>query len=319
LGVESYRSQQTSLMIKTQNIEIVDVTARDGLQNESVIFTTEDKIDLINRSIETGVKRLEVASFVHPKYVPQMADAEAVINNLPEKDNLTYIGLAMNERGVDRALKTKIDEIGLVVVATDTFAKKNQNQTRDSSIKMASSMVKKIKSEGRKVNVTIAASFGCPFEGEVEIGTVVEMAQQIAFSNPDEISIADTIGVGDPWKVKELFSQLKSELPTVPLRAHFHNTRNTGLANVYTAIECGVNSIDVSIGGIGGCPFAPSATGNVPSEDVVYMLGRNGIDTGLSLNKLISTSQWLSKKMGKTLPGMVSRAGSFPENLSRAI
>jgi hydroxymethylglutaryl-CoA lyase len=186
-----------------------------------------------------------------------MADAEAVINNLPEKDNLTYIGLAMNERGVDRALKTKIDEIGLVVVATDTFAKKNQNQTRDSSIKMASSMVKKIKSEGRKVNVTIAASFGCPFEGEVEIGTVVEMAQQIAFSNPDEISIADTIGVGDPWKVKELFSQLKSELPTMPLRAHFHNTRNTGLANVYTAIECGVNSIDVSIGGIGGCPARP--------------------------------------------------------------
>ena len=306
-------------MIKTQNIEIVDVTARDGLQNESVIFTTEDKIDLINRSIETGVKRLEVASFVHPKYVPQMADAEAIINNLPEKDNLTYIGLAMNERGVDRALKTKINEIGLVVVATDTFAKKNQNQTRDSSIKMACSMVEKIKSEGLKVNVTIAASFGCPFEGEDEIGTVVEMAKQIAFSNPDEISIADTIGVGDPWKVKELLPQIKSVLPTMPLRAHFHNTRNTGLANVYTAIECGVNSIDVSIGGIGGCPFAPSATGNVPSEDVVYMLGRNGIDTGVSLNKLISTSQWLSKKMGKTLPGMVSRAGGFPENLNRAV
>lgn len=293
-------------------IEIVDVTARDGLQNEAVMLPTDEKIDLILKAVDAGAKRLEVASFAHPKYVPQMADAEDVIAALPVRSDITYIGLAMNERGVDRALNTRVDEIGLVVVATDTFAMKNQNQTRQSSVEMACEMIEKVKQAGRGVNVTIAASLGCPFEGEVDIGTVVDMAKMLAAYAPREISLADTIGVGNPWHVGALFKAMKTELPNMPLRAHFHNTRNTGLANVYAAIEAGVSTLDVSIGGIGGCPFAPAATGNVPAEDVIYMLERNKIDTGMDLTKIIETAKWLSGKMGKPLPGMVSRAGGFP-------
>ena len=305
-------------MTQSTHVEIVDVTARDGLQNEARLFSTAEKLELITRALEAGSKRLEVASFAHPKYVPQMADAEAVIDQLPDRDDVTYIGLAMNERGVDRALKTTIDEIGLVVVATNSFAQKNQGQTRQGSVDMACSMIKKIKAEGRKVNVTIGASFGCPFEGEVVIETVVEMAGQLADEEPREISFADTIGVGNPWHVKNLLSEVKKRLPAVPLRAHFHNTRNTGLANVFAAVEAGITTLDVSIGGIGGCPFAPAATGNVPAEDVVYMLERNGFQTGLDISKLIETANWLSKKMDKDLPGMVSRAGDFPGQLLAA-
>jgi len=305
-------------MTQITDVEIVDVTARDGLQNESRLFSTEEKLELINCALEAGSKRLEVASFAHPKYVPQMADAEAVIERLPDRDDVTYIGLAMNERGVDRALRTTIDEIGLVVVATNSFAQKNQGQTRQGSVDMACSMIKKIKAEGRKVNVTIGASFGCPFEGEVASETVVDMAVQLAGEGPRQIAFADTIGVGNPWQVKHLLSKVKDHLPEMSLRGHFHNTRNTGLANVYAAVEAGISSLDVSIGGIGGCPFAPAATGNVPAEDVVYMLERNGIQTGLDLTKLIEATNWLSNTMDKDLPGMVSRAGDFPGQLLAA-
>ena len=305
-------------MTQSTHVEIVDVTARDGLQNESRLFSTAEKLELITRALEAGSKRLEVASFAHPKYVPQMADAEAVIERLPDRDDVTYIGLAMNERGVDRALRTTIDEIGLVVVATNSFAQKNQGQTRQGSVDMACSMIKKIKAEGRKVNVTIGASFGCPFEGEVASETVVDMAVQLAGEGPRQIAFADTIGVGNPWQVKHLLSKVKDHLPEMSLRGHFHNTRNTGLANVYAAVEAGISSLDVSIGGIGGCPFAPAATGNVPAEDVVYMLERNGIQTGLDLTKLIEATNWLSNTMDKDLPGMVSRAGDFPGQLLAA-
>ena len=305
-------------MTALKNVDILDVTARDGLQNESRMFSTDEKVELINRSLNSGFKRLEVASFAHPKYVPQMADAEAVIEALPDRDDVTYIGLTMNERGVDRALNTKIDEIGLVVVATDTFAQKNQKQTRQGSVDMACAMIKKIKAEGRKVNVTIGASFGCPFEGEVAVQTVVDMAAELADAGPREIAFADTIGVGNPWHVKDLLSQVKDTIPQMPLRAHFHNTRNTGVANVYAAVEAGISTLDVSIGGIGGCPFAPSATGNVAAEDVAYMLERHGYQTGLDLTKIIETAQWLSEIMDRQLPGMVSRAGPFPGQLLAA-
>jgi len=245
-------------------IQIIDVSARDGLQNETAMFSTEDKVELIRRAVEAGAKRLEVASFAHPKYVPQMADAEAVIAALPDDQAVEYIGLVMNARGLDRALKTKLDEVGLVCVATDTFAGKNQNQTRDESVDMAAEMISRARAEGLNANVTIAASFGCPFEGEVSINTVVDMAVKLAAANPREISVADTIGVGNPWQVSTLIKAIQRELPDMPLRAHFHNTRNTGLANAAAAIDSGVAALDVSIGGIGGCPFAPAATGNIP-------------------------------------------------------
>jgi len=293
-------------------IEVLDVTARDGLQNEKRMFSTSEKLDLITRAVTAGAKRLEIASFAHPKYVPQMADAEAVIEGVERIPDVTYIGLVMNARGLDRALKTKIDEIGFVVVASDTFAQKNQNQTCQGSVDLACELIARAKQAGLSTNVTIAASFGCPFDGEVPEGLVVDMAKQLSGAKPREISLADTIGVGNPWHVKSLVSKLRGELPDMPLRGHFHNTRNTGLANSYAAIEAGITTLDVSIGGIGGCPFAPAATGNIPSEDLIYMLERKGIKTGMHLEHVIQTAQWLSEKMEHALPGMVSKAGGFP-------
>lgn len=294
------------------NIDIVDVTARDGLQNEARIFSVHEKIYLINKALDAGIKRLEVASFVHPKYVPQMADAEAVIAGLSQSE-ATYIGLVMNEHGFERAMKTRIDELGFVVIASDSFAQKNQNQTRQGSVDLARRLIERTLREDRRANVTIGASFGCPFEGEVDPEIVIDMAQQLAEAGPHEISVADTIGVGNPWDVNALIKALRAELPDVPIRAHFHNTRNTGLANVHAAIEAGAKTIDVSIGGIGGCPFAPAATGNVPAEDVVYMLQRGGFKTGLDLHKIIETAEWLSQVMEKDMPGMLAKAGIFPQ------
>lgn len=297
----------------SQPVEILDVTARDGLQNESSHFSTEEKLTLIEYALNAGARRIEVASFAHPKYVPQMADAEAVIAGLPDRDDVTYIGLVMNERGVDRALKTTVDELGLVACASDTFATKNQNQTRDSSVAMACNMAAKAEQAGRAFNVTIATSFGCPFEGEIDPKSVVAMVHRLADAGFKEIALADTIGVANPWHVSALFEEIAGALPHLSLRAHFHNTRNTGLANVHAALQSGVSTIDTSIGGIGGCPFAPNATGNVPAEDVIYMLERGGYRTGYDLDAVIEIAQWLSDVMGKDLPGLVSKAGGFPQ------
>ncbi|MGB6230655.1 MAG: hydroxymethylglutaryl-CoA lyase [Litorimonas sp.] len=296
----------------TAEVELLDVTARDGLQNEARLFSTEEKLELIGRAMAAGAKRIEVASFAHPKYVPQMADAEAVIAGLPDRDDVTYIGLVMNERGVDRALKTKVDELGFVACASDTFAAKNQNQTRDGSVDMSISMAERARAAGLRYNVTIATSFGCPFEGEIGEDVVADMVARFADAGFAEVALADTIGVADPWKVARLFGRVAKAYPHLSLRAHFHNTRNTGLANVHAALSAGVATIDASIGGIGGCPFAPNATGNVPSEDVLYMLERGRFETGYDLGAVIDTAQWLSDVMEKPLPGMVSKAGGFP-------
>ncbi|WP_298917227.1 hydroxymethylglutaryl-CoA lyase [uncultured Algimonas sp.] len=293
-------------------IEILDATARDGLQNESRIFSTGEKLDLIGRAVAAGARRIEVASFAHPKYVPQMADAEAVIAGLPDRPDVTYTGLVMNERGMDRALKTTVDEIGLVACASDTFATKNQNQTRESSVEMSIAMAEKARAAGLTYNVTIATGFGCPFEGEVPEDIVIGMIDRFARAGFREVAVADTIGVANPWQVASMFERIARDFPQLSVRAHFHNTRNTGLANVHAALQSGVATIDASIGGIGGCPFAPNATGNVPSEDVIYMLERGGYDTGYDLDAVIDTVQWLSEVMEKTLPGMVSKAGGFP-------
>jgi hydroxymethylglutaryl-CoA lyase len=298
-------------------VELLDVTARDGLQNESRLFSTEEKLALIGRAMKAGTKRIEVASFAHPKYVPQMADAEAVIAGLPDRDDVTYIGLVMNERGVDRALKTKVDELGLVACASDTFATKNQNQTRDGSVDMSIAMAEKARTAGLRYNVTIATSFGCPFEGEIDEDVVAAMVARFAEAGFTEVALADTIGVADPWKVERMFRRVAEAHPELSLRAHFHNTRNTGLANVAAALSAGVATVDASIGGIGGCPFAPNATGNVPSEDVLYMLERGSFETGYDLGAVIDTAQWLSGVMEKTLPGMVSKAGGFPAGDAR--
>ncbi|GIU66860.1 hydroxymethylglutaryl-CoA lyase [Candidatus Phycosocius spiralis] len=293
-------------------IEIVEVGARDGLQNEPELVPTSVKIALIERMIAAGVKRLETASFVNPRRVPQMADAEAVMESLPDTHDIVYIGLVLNERGAERALQTKVHQLGAVAVASDTFAMRNQGQTSNDSVAISKSIINMAKAHGRSGQVTISAAFGCPFEGKVDPARVVSMAEELAESGPCEIALADTIGVGVPAQVTALLSAVRKVIGDIPLRAHFHNTRNTGLANAWAAYEAGVTTLDSSLGGLGGCPFAPKATGNIPTEDLVYLLTRSGIISGLDLDRLIDASTWLTHIMKRTLPAMVSRAGNFP-------
>jgi hydroxymethylglutaryl-CoA lyase len=241
-----------------------------------------------------------------------MADAEAVMEALPDTNSVCYIGLVLNQRGAERALETKVHELGAVVVATDTFAMRNQGQTSTDSVVIAQSIVAMAKAAGRSGQITISAAFGCPFEGEVDPRRVVEIASQIAQCNPTEIALADTIGVAVPAQVSSLVRQVRAVIGDIPLRAHFHNTRNTGLANAWAAYEAGVGTLDSSLGGLGGCPFAPKATGNIPTEDLAYLLARSGVPTGLDLDDLIQTGAWLTDMMGRVLPAMVSRAGNFP-------
>lgn len=296
------------------NIEFLEVGPRDGLQNERNLVSTADKLALIDRVIDAGARRIEVTSFVNPKRVPQMADAEQVCAGLPSRNDVTFIGLVMNQRGAERAIATRrIDQLGAVAVSTDTFAMANQGQTSDESVEAAKAVIELARSEGRTAQCTIAASFGCPFEGEVAEDRVVAMAVAIAKAGPVEIALADTIGVANPAHVARLVERVRQAVQPLPVRVHFHNTRNTGLANVWAAVNAGATVVDASLGGLGGCPFAPGAAGNVPSEDVVYMLERAGVGTGMDLDKLIEASNWLSEVMGRKLPGMVAQAPHFPK------
>jgi len=295
-------------------IEMVEVAPRDGLQNEKTLIETADKIALIERAIAAGSRRIEVTSFVNPKAVPQMADAEAVCEGLPERDDVTFIGLVMNARGATRALATgRIDQLGAVAVSTDSFAMANQGQTSDGSVDAAKEIIALSQAAGKTGQVTIGASFGCPFEGEVAQDRIVAMAVALAEAGPVEIGLADTIGVGNPAQVASLVAKVRAAVPHIPVRVHFHNTRGTGLANVWAAIEAGAVTVDASIGGLGGCPFAPGAAGNVSTEDVVYMLERAGVRTGLDLSALVSANHWLGEIMQRTLPGMVAKAPPFPK------
>lgn len=294
-----------------RSIEMVEVGPRDGLQNESEIVTTSNKVALIANLVKAGARRVEVASFVNPARVPQMADAEDVLAALPDGDAV-YIGLVLNRRGAVRALATKVHELGAVCVATDTFAMRNQGQTSAESLDIACEIVDVALAAGRRAQITIGAAFGCPFEGEVSQDRVVDMARRAAASGAIEVALADTIGVAVPADVAALVARVRAEIAPLPVRVHLHNTRNTGLANVWAAVEGGAATIDAALGGLGGCPFAPGAAGNVPTEDVVYLLERSGVTTGLDLDALIAAAGWFTQIMGRPLPGMVSKAGRFP-------
>jgi len=296
-------------------VNILEVGARDGLQNESDIISTADKLQLIRNMLDAGVKRMEVASFVHPKRVPQMADAEAVIDGLPDNSDVSYIGLCLNKRGIMRGLATKeggkrgIDEAGCVVVASDTFGQKNQGQTIEEGIRENREMIRFAKQEGLKAQVTISAAFGCPFEGDVKPETVMQIAKELAEEEPSEIALADTIGIGVPAQVADLFGRLKEILPDhIPMRAHFHDTRNTGIANAWAAVQAGVDTLDASLGGLGGCPFAPNATGNIATEDLINLLDRSGLDHDLDIQKVLATNRMFAGVMKRELPSLVARA-----------
>ena len=295
-------------------ISILEVGPRDGLQSEPEILPTEVKKEFITRTINAGIKQIEVTSFVHPKKVPQMADAEKLVESLPENDDVTYIGLIMNQRGFERARDCGIDEVGMVIVSTDTYNMKNQNVVTQESIDNWLSIAAEAKSAGIRTSVVIACSFGCPYEGEIDPEHIASIAEQVLEGKPDVIGLADSVGVAVPSQIKRTFSLVKELAPSIPLRTHLHNTRNTGLANAAAAVEAGVSIIDASTGGIGGCPFAPRATGNIPTDDLLYMLDRSGIETGVNLRQVVKTTDWLEEQLGRAVPAMVPKAGIFPEN-----
>jgi hydroxymethylglutaryl-CoA lyase len=293
-------------------VTLVEVGPRDGLQNESTLFTTEAKVEFVRRVVASGIRRIEVASFVNPRRVPQMADAEAVLQALPRVDGVRYIGLVLNRRGFDRAVAVGCEEIGMVVAASDSFGQRNQAQSTRESIAAWHEIAAAAHAAGVHAQVTIAVAFGCPYDGEVSATRVVEIARELADGAPFELAIADTIGVAVPSQVTALLQQLRAALPSMPVRAHFHNTRNTGIANAWAAVGAGTTVLDASAGGIGGCPFAPAATGNIPTEDLLYLLARSGIDSGADLDRCIETAAWLQDQLGRPVPGLLARAGPFP-------
>jgi len=299
-------------MTAPHRIEIVEVGPRDGLQNEAASVPTAAKLEFIRRALDAGIRRIEVASFVNPRRVPQMADAEAIFSGLPRREDVTYVGLVLNRTGFDRAAAAGCREIGMVVFTTDEFNRRNQGVTSAESIRAWREIAALARAAGIRAQVTISAAFGCPFEGDVPVGRVVEIAREVAEAAPFEIAIADTIGVGVPGQVTETFGRVAEAVPGIMLRGHFHNTRNTGLANAYAAVMAGAGVLDASLGGLGGCPFAPAATGNIPTEDLVYMLGRMGIETGIDLDRAIATARWVEQHVGHAVPGMLAKAGPFP-------
>ncbi|HET7338122.1 MAG TPA: hydroxymethylglutaryl-CoA lyase [Candidatus Dormibacteraeota bacterium] len=291
-------------------LTICDVGPRDGLQNEAKTLEPAVRAELCDRLAAAGLKRMEAASFVNPKLVPQMGGAEDVMAALHRKSGVSYAGLVLNEKGYERAVAAGVDEVHYAFSAADEFGLRNQNATTEQGLKTALSLVARARSERMPITVTISVSFGSPFDGPVPAARVLEVVEHLMAVPPDEICLADTIGVGVPTQVRELVRGARALGATVG--AHFHNTRNTGYANAVAALEEGAVSLDASVGGAGGCPFAPKATGNIATEDLVYLLRGMGIDAGIDLDKLIETSQWLGTQLGKELPSMVSRAGDYP-------
>jgi hydroxymethylglutaryl-CoA lyase len=303
-----------------QRIEIVEVGPRDGLQSEAQVLPTAIKVEFVRRLVGAGLKRIEVASFVNPKRVPQMADAEAVLAALASDEGdsagTRFIGLVLNRKGFDRARAAGCGEVGMAIAASESFSQRNQGCSVDEGIDAWLEIAALARAAGIRAQITISTAFGCPFEGEVPVERVRTIAERVAAGNPDEIAVADTIGVAVPTQVGEVIAAIRGTLPHVRLRGHFHNTRNTGLANAYAAVVAGAQALDASCGGIGGCPFAPAATGNIPTEDLIYMLHRMGVATGVQLPALLETSRWLQQVLEHNVPGMLVKAGLFPNKPS---
>lgn len=294
-------------------VEILEVSPRDGLQNEAKLFSTQEKVELIEQIIRAGVRRIEVTSFVNPLKVPQMADASEVMAALPRPEGVKYSGLIMNARGLERAILANVHEVNIVVVATDTFCGKNQGMTTSESITAAQGLVSMAREAGLSTTVTIGATFGCPFEGEVSFDRIKDVIARTIDAGADELALADTIGVAIPRDITQRVEFAREYAPaTMPLRLHLHDTRHTGVANAAAGFQAGVSVLDASIGGTGGCPFAPNATGNVATEDLLYLFNRMNVQTGINFDYILEASAWLESKLGKQLPGALLRAGSFP-------
>ena len=308
-----------SLPSRQRAIQIVEVGPRDGLQNEKAVLEPAVRVELVQRLEAAGARRIEAVSFVHPKYVPQMAGAEEVMAALPRSPGRSRIGLVLNGKGYDRALGTGVDEVNVSVSATDGFGLKNQGLSVVQQGEMLEAILAgRRNAEGEpgatpSLSVTISCVWGCPFDGEVSVDQVADLVGRIGALGVSEIALADTIGAADPWAVTRKVEAARKAAPDAVLRLHFHDTRNTGLANAYAGIEAGIDVLDASVGGIGGCPFAPGATGNVATEDLVYMLERAGYSTGYDLDDLIRTARWIGEKIGRPAPSALSRAGGWPK------
>ncbi|QDH72389.1 hydroxymethylglutaryl-CoA lyase [Brevundimonas sp. M20] len=303
----------------SRRITIVEVGPRDGLQNEKAVLEPAVRADFVQRLEAAGARRIEAVSFVHPKYVPQMAGAEEVMAALPHQEGRSRIGLVLNGKGYDRALGTAVDEVNVAMSATDGFGLRNQGLTVDQQVEMLAGIITGRANAGSatgdapSLSATLSCVWGCPFDGEVGVDQVAGLVGRIAALGVEEIALADTIGVGDPWAVTRKVEAARKAAPEAILRLHFHDTRNTGLANAYAGVEAGVDILDASVGGIGGCPFAPGATGNIATEDLVYMLERAGFETGYDLDQLIGTARWIGEKIGRPAPSALSRAGGWPK------
>jgi hydroxymethylglutaryl-CoA lyase len=296
-------------------VTIVEVSPRDGLQNDPGDLTTEQKIELTVRAHAAGLRRVEVTSFVSPKAVPKLSDAERVVAGLRERElsGLSMIGLVVNERGVQRSAAAGVAEINVIIVASELFSLRNQGMSVRQAMARLPDLIASGRAAGLRTTVTLGTAFGCPFEGEVPVGRIADLAGEIAAAGPDEIALADTIGVAVPTDVTERFAALRSvAAPGTGLRGHFHDTRRTGMANAAAAAAAGIAALDASLGGIGGCPFAPRATGNIATEDLAYLLGRMRYRTGVTLGPLLAGAQWLGASLAHEVPGMLSRAGVFP-------
>jgi hydroxymethylglutaryl-CoA lyase/(R)-citramalyl-CoA lyase len=290
-------------------VTLVDVGPRDGLQNETVVLAPGVRADLCNRLAAAGIPRIEAGSFVNPRLVPPMAGAEDVFAALKRRPGVIYAGLVLNERGYERARDAGVDEVRFAFPVTDTFCLRNQNATVDAALALAQRLARRAREDGLRVVITLSAAVGCPFEGRVAPARVLDLAAQVQRAAPDEIVLADTIGVGVPRQVRELVTGVRALGAVVD--CHFHNTRSTGFANALAAVEAGATVLDASVGGLDGCPFAPRATGNIATEDLVYLLRGMGYELSIDLQALIACAAWLSDQLGKDLPGQVYKAGAF--------
>lgn len=302
--------------LSPEPVSIVEVSPRDGLQNEAGFVETHDKLALIERLIGFGATRIEVASFVNPRRVPQMGDAEAVVSGLPQAPGVRFIGLCLNERGVSRAIATldtprPLDEAGCVLVSTDGFGIVNQGQTVAEGIAANTAMLKMAQGAGLIAQVTISASFGCPYEGQVPPERVIDLARRMADAGAAEIALADTIGVAVPGQVADLVGRVIEAIAPVPIRLHLHDTRGLAPANAWAGYQAGCRTFDSALGGLGGCPFAPGAAGNVGTEELLYLFNRSGVDTGLDLDGAVEANRWFAGIMGRALPSRVGKAGDF--------
>lgn len=307
------RCPRSETIVAKEKLELVEVSPRDGLQNEPDIVSIENKLALIDHILAAGFRRLEAGSFVNPKKVPQMADGDAVFAGLPKREDATFIALALNLRGVERAIAAGAKEINYVFCASDGFSIRNNGGTVDETFGVWPDVAAAAQAGGARLSATISTAFGCPFDGEVPVRRVVEVAERCMAEGIFELALADTIGVASPVDVHERFRAVRTSVqPHIQLRAHFHNTRNTALANAVAAVEEGVRVLDGSLAGIGGCPFAPGAAGNVPTEDLLYMFNRMGFDTGVDLDRAVEAATFIGGVLGRKTPGMVSRAPKWP-------